>query len=104
MTTSKQKVWQQILTSTNDMAEVAQRNDWELLEELVQHRKKLLSDFFSEPVAKDRHLALEQIRNDISLILIQDRNTKKSCLSNKGSILGGLQTLQKGKSAVKMYS
>lgn len=104
MKKNKREVWQKILSSSNKMAEVAERNDWELLEQLVEQRKKLLSQFFSEPVAKDRHLELEQIREDISKILVHDKNTSASCQSNKEAMLGSIQKIQKGKSALKMYS
>lgn len=104
MKKNKREVWQQILSSSSKMAEVAERNDWELLEQLVEQRKKLLSQFFSEPIAKDRHLALEQIREDISQILGNDKRTQRSCQSNKEAMLGSIQKIHKGKSALKMYS
>ena len=97
-------VWDKILTSSAKMTEVAERNDWELLEKLVLQRKKLLSEFFSEAVAHDRHLALEQIRQDISQILEFDEATKSSSLSNKEAVLSSLQKLQTGKAAIKMYN
>lgn len=104
MKNEKQEVWQQILNSSNDMAEVAERNDWELLQELVKQRKKLLSEFFSEPIVKDQHLALEKIRDDISEIMTHDTSTKRHCLTNKEVMHDSLHKLQRGKSAVKMYS
>jgi hypothetical protein len=104
MRKNKRVVWDKILSSSAKMAEVAERNDWELLEELVLQRKKLLSEFFSEPVARDRHLALEQIRDDISQILELDEATKLSSLSNKEAVLSSLQKLQTGKTAIKMYN
>lgn len=104
MKKNKRVVWDKILTSSAKMTEVAERNDWELLEELVLQRKKLLSEFFSEAVAHDRHLALEQIRQDISQILEFDEATKSSSLSNKEAVLSSLQKLQTGKAAIKMYN
>lgn len=104
MKKNKRVVWEKILSSSTKMTEVAERNDWELLEELVLQRKKLLTEFFSEPVAQDRHLALEQIREDITQILEHDEITKSNSQSNKQAVLGSLQKLQKGKSAIKMYN
>lgn len=104
MKKNKRVVWDKILSSSAKMTEVAERNDWELLEELVLQRKKLLSEFFSEPVVHDRHLALEQIRDDISQILELDEATKSNSLSNKEAVLSSLQKLQTGKTAIKMYN
>lgn len=104
MKKNKRVVWDKILSSSAKMTEVAERNDWELLEELVLQRKKLLSEFFSEPIVRDRHLALEQIREDISQILVHDEKTKSNSQTNKDAVLGSLQKLKKGKSALKMYN
>lgn len=104
MKKNKRIVWDKILLSSAKMTEVAERNDWELLEELVLQRKILLSEFFSEPIVRDRHLALEQIRKDISQILEHDELTKSNTQSNKDAVLNSLQKMQKGKAAIKMYS
>lgn len=104
MKKNKRVVWEKILSSSVKMTEVAERNDWELLQELVLQRKKLLSEFFSEPIARDRHLALEQIREDISQIMEHDETTKASSQSNKEAVLNSLQKLQTGKTAIKMYN
>jgi hypothetical protein len=85
------------------MHEVAQRNDWELLQDLVLERKKLLSLFFAEPVLEDRTMALDQIIKDIHLILDQDQQTKSSSQRHKAAVLESLKTLNKGKAAVKLY-
>jgi hypothetical protein len=85
------------------MHAVAQRNDWELLQDLVLERKKLLSLFFAEPVLEDRNIALDQIIKDIHLILDQDEQTKLSSERHKTAVLESLKTLNKGKAAVKLY-
>ncbi len=100
---SKRKVWNQILKSSEHMHEVAQRNDWELLQDLVLERKKLLSIFFSEPVLEDRNLELDQIARDIQTILNQDEKTKASSQKHKDAVIQSLKTLAKGKAASKMY-
>ncbi|MFT4863336.1 MAG: hypothetical protein ACI95C_002567 [Pseudohongiellaceae bacterium] len=103
MERSKRKVWSQILKSSEHMHEVAQRNDWELLQDLVLERKKLLSIFFAEPVLEDRNIALDQIIKDIQLILSHDAQTKSSSLKHKNAVHASLKTLNKGKAAVKLY-
>lgn len=100
---SKRKVWMQILKSSEHMHEVAQRNDWELLQDLVLERKKLLSLFFAEPILEDRNIELDQIINDIKMILNHDAQTKLSSQKHKAAILESLKTLNKGKAAAKMY-
>lgn len=100
---NKRAVWDKILSSSAQMTEVAERNDWELLEQLVEQRKKLLSDFFSEPVVRDRHLDLDQIREDIGQILEQDHLTKTVSQANKESVIGSIKKIQKGKTAQKLY-
>lgn len=100
---SKHKVWNQILNSSEHMHEVAQRNDWELLQDLVLERKKLLSIFFAEPILEVRNLELDQIVKDIQSILSQDEQTKASSQKQKDAVLQSLKTLAKGKAATKMY-
>ncbi len=85
------------------MNQVAQRNDWELLQELVLERKKLLQLFFAEPVLADRNIALDQIIKDIQNILDYDQQTKSSSQKHKASVLNSLKRINKGKDAVKMY-
>lgn len=100
---SKRKVWKQILKSSEHMNEVAQRNDWELLQDLVLKRKKLLGLFFAEPILEDRNIALDQIIKDIQLILNHDKQTKTSSQKHKAVVLDSLKTLNKGRAAIKMY-
>jgi len=103
MERSKRKVWNKILKSSEHMHEVAQRNDWELLQDLVVERKKLLGLFFAEPVLEDRTIALDEIISDIHLILSHDEQTKSTSKKHKAALLESLKTLNKGKAAIKMY-
>ncbi len=99
----KQKIWQQILASSSAMEEVALRNDWSALNELIESRQQLLQQFFSEPIARDRELELQKIRDDIQLILQHDKRTKALSQKNKQALAAGLKKLRTGKSLLKNY-
>ncbi len=99
----REKIWQQILDSSTAMQEVAEKNDWVALNELIESRQKLLKTFFSNDLAQHQQERLKQIRDDIQQILRQDAHTKKLSRRNKDILAKGLQTLSKGKQALKDY-
>ena len=99
----RERIWQQILKSSAEMQEVAEKNDWSALNELIESRQQLLTQFFSEAVARNQQQRLQQIREDIQTILQQDARTRKLTLSNKEILAKGLKTLSKGKQAIRSY-
>ena len=99
----KHKIWQQILASSTVIEEVALQNDWDTLNELIESRQQLLNQFFNEPIARDRAIELQKIRDDIRVILRQDEHTKALSTQNKKTLAQALRKLKTGKSALKNY-
>jgi len=99
----RERVWQQILKSSAEMQEAAEKNDWSTLNELIESRQQLLTRFFSDAVSRNQQQRLQQIRDDIQIILQQDAHTKKLTVSNKEILATGLKALNKGKQAIKSY-
>ncbi|NKB31955.1 MAG: hypothetical protein GKR91_02550 [Pseudomonadales bacterium] len=97
------KIWQDILISSQQMEEVAQKNEWQKLTRLIASRQKLLNQFFSEPVARNQVRNLEKIRADIKIILEHDERTRKLSEANNSTLLKGIRALNKGKLAAKSY-
>lgn len=99
----REKIWQQILDSSEKMEAVAQQNDWQQLSKLIDTRQKLLNRFFSKSVAQNQLRTLHQIRADIKLILDQDERTKSLSQANNTALLKGIRALNKGKLVAKSY-
>ena len=82
---------------------MAQKNDWTVLNDLIESRQQLLYQFFSESIARTHAHELEKIRDGIRLILQQDSRTKKISLENKSTLAKGLKKLNTGKALFKLY-
>ena len=97
------KIWQQILDSSELMQQVAARQDWDELQQLIDQRQRLLEQFFSEPPSQSSSYSLEQIRRDIDTILQQDERIGSRSKHNRDALMASLQRISKGKRAVKAY-
>ena len=99
----RDQVWQQIMLSTDAIESAALVNDWDSVNELLQERKTLLKQFFSEPLASQHQQQLARLQQDIQHILDSDAATLDRGLHSKDVVAKQLSTLKTGKRARAAY-
>jgi hypothetical protein len=114
MQRSKSLMWEKILDSSEEMQQVAARQDWDLLQQLIEQRQKLLKEFFrgssewsgSQGDNPDHSpsYSLEQIRRDIDEILAQDALIRARSAKTRDLAATHLKRLSKGKQATRLYT
>lgn len=92
--------WADILEMTEEMQQLAQRGDWQSLDEMSARREELLQAFFATPLPEDLH---ELIKKDIRHIQDIDANVVHRVQKSRAVLTDEITRLQAQKKRIKDY-
>ena len=106
MTTAQERdrIWQEIMSSTEAIESAALLNDWNTVNQLLQDRKTLLNQFFSEPLATQHQQQLAKLQQDIQHILDTDLVTLDRGMRSKQVVARQLDVMKTGREAKAAYA